>query len=300
VDAGDEKGQVMTKMTGLLAKVAPKAYPNYVRAFEGDDALFTKYKINTPIRIAHFLAQVLHECGRGAVLFENLRYRTGSRLLEIFGVGNHSAAVRKEEVPGLLGNPQALGERVYGLGNPKKAAELGNTRPGDGYRYRGGGLMQTTGAAKYKAMGEKAGADFYADPNLIVDPAYALKPAIYEWAEGDCNAYADKNNIRTITKIINGGYNGLAERQALFAQIWSVVSGAKTAAWDSAPPDPETRWLQEALNDLGADPLLLVDGRYGPATEEAVRWLQEIASLKVDGIAGDVTRAAINLRLAAT
>src|SRR5262249_4603343 len=122
----------MATMLEVFTKVAPRAYPNYVRAFQNDAALFTRFKINTPLRIAHFLAQTMYECGRGTILFENLRYRTVTRLLQIFGVGNHSAAVTPEEAPGLLNNPEKLGERVYGLGNPRKARELGNTRPGDG------------------------------------------------------------------------------------------------------------------------------------------------------------------------
>src|SRR5215208_256969 len=104
----------MTAITNILAKVSPKAYPNYVKAFENDDALFTKFKITTPIRISHFLAQALHECGGGTILFENLSYKTPARLMEIFGVGRHSAAIRESELPDLLGNPKALAERVYG------------------------------------------------------------------------------------------------------------------------------------------------------------------------------------------
>jgi putative chitinase len=290
----------MKSMVQILSEVAPRAYPNYVEAFESDAGLFARFKINTPIRASHFLAQVLHECGGGTVLFENLRYKTAERLMTIFGVGRHSAAIRPDEAPGLLNNPEALAERVYGLGNPKKAAELGNTRVGDGYRYRGGGLLQTTGGANYRRMGEKARADFYANPELIVDPAYALKPAIYEWDEGSLNVFADRNDIRTITKVINGGYNGIEERRAWFNKIWPVANVGASAqpAFAAASPDDETVWLQEALNDLGAEPKLLVDGRYDEKTTEAVRWFQSISSLKVDGIAGDVTRAAIRLRLA--
>ena len=290
----------MTTMFEVFSKAAPKAYPNYARAFQNDAALFIKFKINTPIWIAHFLAQTMYECGRGTILFENLRYTTVARLLKIFGVGNHSAAVTLDEAPGLLNNPEKLAERVYGLGNPRKARELGNTRPGDGYRYRGGGLIQTTGGAAYQQMGEKAHADFYGDPNLIVAPECAVKPAIYEWDEGNLNAFADKNDIRTITRVINGGYNGLAGRQALFDEIWPIASDDIKAppAWKEAQPDEETHWLQEALNDLGAQPQLLVDGRYGPETAEAVKWFQRQASLQVDGVAGEVTRAALRLRLA--
>lgn len=150
----------MRKILDVFKKIAPRAYPNYARAFEQDADLFERVKINTPLRISHFLAQTMYECGRGTVLFENLRYRTVSRLLQIFGVGHHSAAITPGEAPGLLNNPEKLGERVYGLGNPRKARELGNLHPGDGYRYRGGGLMQTTGGGAYQHMGEKAGVGF--------------------------------------------------------------------------------------------------------------------------------------------
>lgn len=291
----------MTTIVEIIGKLAPKASPNYLKAFTDDSALLKTSGITTPIRISHFLAQVLHESGGCTVLFENLRYTTGQRLLQIFGVGNHSAAIRPDEVAHLLNNPEGLAERVYGaFGNPKKAKELGNTKEGDGYRYRGGGLLQTTGGDNYRRMGVKANADFYGNPDLIVDPLYALKPAVYEWDECDCNAYADADDIRKITRCINGGYNGLGERRAWFNRIWPLANGGKPApAWEAAKPDEETRWLQESLNDLGANPQLIVDGRYGPETTEAVNWFQALASLKVDGIAGEVTRAAIRLRLGA-
>src|SRR5262249_7604009 len=149
-----------------------------------------------------------------------LSYTTPERLLEIFGVGNHSAAVRPEEVAGLLRNAEGLAERVYGLGNPPKARELGNTRPGDAFKDRGGGVLQTTGGANYKRMSEKAGVDFFDNPQLIVAPEHALKPALQEWAEGNLSEAADRNDIRRITKVINGGFIGLKERQAWFDKVW--------------------------------------------------------------------------------
>ena len=192
----------MPTISEILKSVAPNAKPNYVDGFTNAQDLLFQFGINTPLRISHFLAQVLHETGGGMVLFENLNYTTPARLLQIFGVGRHSAAIRPEEVNGLIGNPQALAERVYGLGNPRKAKELGNTRPGDGYRYRGGGALQTTGGANYKNMGDLSGVDFYNQPDLIVDPAQVLKPAIHEWDLGKLNTAADKNDIRTITRVI--------------------------------------------------------------------------------------------------
>lgn len=289
----------MTEAKDILEAVAPKARANYVAAFKDPGKLLQRFGLITPLRLSHFLAQVLHETGGGRVEFENLSYTTAARVSEIFGIGVHSAAIRPEEISALLGKPEALAERVYGLGNPRKAAELGNLKKGDGYRYRGGGVLQTTGGGNYKRMSTKTGVDFYNDPVLIVSPEHALKPALFEWEEGNLNALADKNDIRTITRRINGGYNGLKERQAWFDRIWVIAQDKKPAAWQVASPDPDTLWLQESLNQLGADPQLITDGQYGPATTKAVIAFQKLNKLRADGVAGEVTQAAIRLRLAA-
>jgi putative chitinase len=298
----EQRMEAWMRVVDVVKNVAPRCYPNYLKAFDGGDALFKTYDVATPLRIAHFLAQALYETGGGTVLFENMAYKTPERLLRIFGVGRHTAAIRPDEVPRLLDNPQALAERVYGLGNPKKATELGNDKPGDGYRYRGGGLLQTTGGGNYRKMGQLCGVNFYDSPDEIVSPESALRPALDEWSEGKLNGYADNNDIRVITRSINGGYNGLQGRLDLFDKIWSIVraEGANQLAWQAAQPDEDTRWLQESLDDLGVVPPLVIDGRYGPATTEAVKWFQTQAGLVADGNAGEVTRAAIKLRLSTT
>ena len=215
----------------IFAAAAPGAKANYKSGLTAALPRLESAGITTPIRIAHFLAQVLHETGGGKVLFENMSYSTKARLLEIFGVGNHSAAVTAAEAPGLLRNAPALAERVYGLGNPPKARELGNIRPGDGFKYRGGGALQTTGRSAYREMGRRIGVDLEADPGLIVDPAHAFIPAIEEWSDGRLNPVADANRIRRITKVINGGFNGLPERRILFKQVWAIAT-------DGSPPPP--------------------------------------------------------------
>lgn len=293
-------GVVMTEVAEIFHKVAPRAQQCYRDAMDAGAGLFEQFEIHTPLRIAHFLAQVLHESGGGSVKFENLRYTTAERLSEIFGIGRHSAAIRPEEIPGLLGNAQALAERVYGLGNPRKARELGNVAPGDGFRYRGGGLLQTTGGGNYRRMGDRCGLDLHGDPELVVSPEHALKPALQEWSEGNLNLAADRNDIETITRRINGGFNGLDDRRKWFAKVWPLADGGgrrAPAAWEVADESTDTRWLQQALNDLGASPALVVDGKAGPATAEAVRRFQSLAGLSADGVAGPVTRAAIRLRL---
>lgn len=301
----------MLRAVDIIARIAPGAVANYTQAFAAGDAALAERGIVTPLRMAHFLAQVLHETGGGTVLFESLRYTTPARLLQIFGAGNHSAAIRAEEAPGLLGNAPALAERVYGLGNPRKAAELGNTRPGDGYRYRGGGLLQTTGRGLYRRLSEQAGVDFEATPGLIVAPAFALAPALGAWAGGRLNEAADANDLHGITRAINGGANGLAERQALFERIWALIGGAASQQGESqqgesqqgesqqgARESGDIVWLQEALNRLGAAPTLRVDGTAGPATAAAIAAFQQQHAMTPDGIAGPQTLAALRHALA--
>lgn len=202
--------------------LCPKARASYLAAFDNGDALFKQHGITTPLRLAHFLAQCLHETGGLRVERESGAY-SAERLLKIFGAGNHSAAVTAAEAKRLAGDGPAIFERVYGLGNPKKARELGNTQPGDGWRYRGGGIMQTTGRANYRRMGNRCGVDFEASPELVLSSAHALKPALAEWSEGRLNEAADRDDIRAITKRINGGYNGLLDREMWLARAKHLI-----------------------------------------------------------------------------
>lgn len=282
----------------IVNRVAPNARANYLEAIRNGNPLFEQHDITTSLRMAHFLAQALHETGGFTILRENMNY-SAPRLIEIFGVNRHSAAVTAAEAEKLARKPEAIAERVYGLGNPRKARELGNTQPGDGFRYRGNGVMQTTGRSNHRRMGAACGVDFENDPDLVIAPEHALKPALQEWTANNLNLFADKNDIRTITRRINGGFIGLADREAWFNKIWPMLKddNQPEEPWKAGNADNYVKWLQEALNDLGADPKLIVDGRYGPKTLHAVKVFQVAAGLKIDGIAGPVTEAAIKLRL---
>src|SRR5262245_22716119 len=200
----------MTRAIDAVRRVAPAAKANYLAAFEDGDALLRQHDISTPLRLAHFLAQCLHESGGLTLDWESGNYRA-ERIKQIFGWNdekqkwNHSAHVTDAEATALAGNGSALFERVYGLGNPAKAQELGNTQPGDGFKYRGGGMLQTTGRSNYRRMGDKCGVDFEGSPDLIVSPAHALKPALGEWSEQNLNAFADVNDILSISRAINIG-----------------------------------------------------------------------------------------------
>jgi len=283
---------------GAVNRVAPRAGDNYLEAIRLGGPLFEQNSVTTPLRIAHFLAQALHETGGFTVLRENMNF-SAARLVEVFGVNHHSAAVTVSQAAALAGHKEAIAERVYGLGNPRKARELGNTEPGDGFRFRGNGILQTTGRGNHRRMGEASGVDFEGNPDLVTAPEHALKPALQEWTDGNLNSFADRNDIRTITRKINGGFNGLPEREALFNKIFPLLrtDGDPADPVDAAEEDDKVASLQQALNDLGADPKLDVDGRFGPATRRAVTAFQAAAGITADGIAGPVTEAAIKLRL---
>lgn len=205
-----------------LEQFAPsaKAQP-YRRALaEHGDLILAEYGINEhPLRLAHFMAQIGYESFRLTATHENLNY-TPERMVEVFG--GEPAHLKLEEARMLLGNREAFAERVYGLGNPIKAAELGNTKSGDGYRYLGRGLIQLTGRAGYREYGNKIGIDLESNPEAAADPVTAIRIAACFWHARNLNAYADENLFVEITRGINGGDNGLEHRRQYFEEAWRI------------------------------------------------------------------------------
>lgn len=236
-----------------LKKIMPSCRTEYVQAFEMGDALFAQYGVITTRRLAHFFAQFGAETGGGSILYENMNY-SADRLVVIFGA-NHSAKITRSEANALAHHPQEIAERVYGLGNPRKAKELGNTKPGDGYKYRGTGILQTTGGYNFKTAGDKVGVDFYTYPAAIVSPQHALKPALWEWNHSNCNQLADAGNIIGISKAINlgnayakGTPNGMTDRQTWFDRAWKVLKdeevtlrGGASSPIVKTPPTPAAK-----------------------------------------------------------
>src|SRR5262249_50685559 len=168
----------------------------------------------------------------------------------IFGVGKHSAAVTEEEAAELAHKPAAIAERVYGLGNPKKAKELGNTSAGDGFRYRGGGLLQTTGRGSYCEIGKTCGVDFETHPELLLSAADALKPALAEWTSDNLNVFADNDDFLAISRAINlgnprskGTPNGLSSRAEWLARIRPLIDHVEFKIDDvvSGPGAPDKK-----------------------------------------------------------
>jgi putative chitinase len=180
---------------------------------EGIDQTFQVFDINTPQRAAAFLAQTGHESGGLNLTEENLHYKaaTLSRLwprLFPADVAEQYAAQ----------GPQAIGSRAYGgrMGN-------GPEETGDGFRYRGRGLIQLTGKDNYAACGDALGMDLISDPDQVAQNPVAVLSAGWFWDTHHLNALADQGDMLTITKRINGGTIGLEERVELYNHILSVL-----------------------------------------------------------------------------
>ena len=183
--------QLRRIMPNLTAARATTFYPFLQGAVD-------EFSIATPARSAAFLAQLAHESGQ-------FRF-----MEEIWGPT--PAQVRYE--------PQST-----------LAARLGNTEAGDGRRFKGRGPIQVTGRANYRRYGDLLGVDLIADPPKAADPAVAFRVAALFWARNGLNELADQGTadaFRQITRRINGGFNGLAERQQFFARACEILGVTAT------------------------------------------------------------------------
>lgn len=202
-----------------LAKLAPNARPEYLEAlFDGMEHLRSAGILDSELRWCHFIAQCCHETGGFTVLRESLTYTTAKRLREVWPARFRDKS--DAELAPLLRNPVELGDRVYG-------GRMGNDSPGDGYAYRGGGFLQTTG--KW-AVGEYAKAlGLAANAGLLDDCETTLRFACHEWLASGCNELADANDLIGVSREINVGTAsssvtpvGLSGRQDWFAKAWGI------------------------------------------------------------------------------
>lgn len=243
-----------------ITKLWPRAKPSVRAAVIAiHEKEFRAHDMDDPQIIAIFMGQISHECGGGRIIREDMNY-SAKRIGEIFGWDPakgkyvHSAKVTVEEAKQLQGQPQALAERVYGLGNPKKAAELGNTRPGDGFRYRGGGMLQLTGGYNYRNRGAKIGYDLYNNPEQLDNPTISFRVAVAEFVGLGCVPLAKKGDIVGVTVKINGGRNGLSDREVWTRRWQAELRGVEEPAWAprEAELDKTPNILQTRTGQIGA------------------------------------------------
>lgn len=163
-----------------LRRLAPTGKPDIIAGVAaGFDRLAPAAGVTTQLRLCHFLAQAAHETDR---------FRT----LEEYGGPAYFARYE--------------GRR-----------DLGNTQAGDGARFHGRGIFQLTGRFNYRRFGEAIDVDLEREPERAKEPEISLRVALAYWRERGCNAAADADDVVAVTKLINGGRNGLAERTRLLA-----------------------------------------------------------------------------------
>ena len=193
-----------------LATLAPNARSSYREAFANAQPVLDQFEISaSPLRLAHFMAQVLHESGGLAIQFENLNY-SAARLPKVWPSRFQPTGPLNPN--DYAHNPQKLANEVYGR-------RMGNTAPNDGFTYRGRGLLQLTGKDSYgEATRIVRGSfpeapDFVQAPDEVISADWCVKVAAAEWQQKGCNAKADADSINLVTRAINGGLIGLAERK---------------------------------------------------------------------------------------
>lgn len=160
--------------------------------------------------LADFLGQVLHESGKLETLVENLNY-SAERLCAVWPRRFPTVAAASS----CARNPEALAEKVYG-------GRMGNTKPGDGFRYRGRGLIQVTGRDNYAAVARDTGLDLLNNPDLLAQPGPALAASV-AWWERNIPA-GILGNVFEVTKRVNGGTAGLEDRRQLTAKAREAMA----------------------------------------------------------------------------
>lgn len=181
--------------------------------------------ITNPTEIAALLATTAHESGNFRHTEENLRY-SASALRKTwpnrFGDAGYAEKVAK-------GGPQAVANAVYG-------GRMGNDQPGDGWKYRGRGFIQLTGKSNYAQFAKDTGIDALRNPDLVARPDIGAKAAVWFWKKnGKISQYAQRGDITGVTKIVNGGTNGLPDRKTKFQKYLSKLQGGELNVNAAAP-----------------------------------------------------------------
>jgi putative chitinase len=175
------------------------------------------FQINTPLRMAHFLAQCAHESGGFHSKRENMNY-SAQGLLKTFGKYFKDQTIAEQYAR----KPEKIGSRVYAnrMGNGDEAS-------GDGWKYRGAGALQLTGKNNFVAFSKYVDDDIVSNPDLVADK-YSVTSAAWFFSKHGINEVADRGAddsvVKSVTKIVNGGTNGLQERINYFHKFYSLLT----------------------------------------------------------------------------
>jgi putative chitinase len=214
------------KVSGLRAGIIASA-----------PGVFAKYGITSPQLAAHVMAQISHECGAGRDVVESLNYSAG-RMMQVWP----SRFPTMASAAPYAGHPRALANKVY---NGRMGNAVGSD---DGWNFRGRGGSQTTGREGYERVKKATGLDVVAHPEYLIDPRYFLTCAVSDFINCGCLPFAKADDVVGVTRKLNGGTVGLAERKAWLVK-WKaalrdgpeVTASPVIASPPLAPELPATR-----------------------------------------------------------
>jgi putative chitinase len=176
------------------------------------EAAFARYDINTPERQAAFIGQCSHESGNFKTLQENLNY--SAKGLQATWPNRFPS---EEAAQPFHRNPEKIANKVY-------SGRMGNTEQGDGWKYRGRGLIQLTGKDNYRLASDALGVDLVGNPDLVLTKEFAALTAAWYWNKRGLNKEADAKDFTGMTKKINGGTIGLEDRVAHINTALNVLT----------------------------------------------------------------------------
>ena len=272
--------------------------PGNKKVDEWYDALadiLPKYDITTEARVAGFIAQCAHESGNFMTLEENLNYKEET-LLKIFG---RYFGPGKRDAKEYARNPEKIANYVYQ--DEFRSSKMGNVKEGDGWRFRGRGLKQLTGRENYTNFGKSVNMTAEQAADYVATEKGAIESACWFWNAKKLNVVADTGDVVKMTKIINGGDIGLADRQARYKKAMEVFGGKidlKAVVTEDSDTPPVLKkgskgeWVKKMQKVLGA----AQDGDFGPGTEKAVKAWQEKNGLTPDGVVGPKTLAKMGIK----
>lgn len=186
-------------------------------------SVFAKYGITTPLLAAHVMAQISHECGAGHDVVENLNYTAG-RMMQVWPQRFPTMAMAQP----YAGNPRALADKVYN-------GRMGNAAGSDdGWKFRGRGASQTTGREGYARLAKATGLDLVNHPDLVNDPQRFLECGVADFVLCGCLPFAKADDVLNVTRRLNGGTVGLAQRQIWLAK-WKAALGSASMVLAPAP-----------------------------------------------------------------